>query len=211
MSWEQYEPNTAMLSQNGNRKGSLREGGVRGGASVFAGLLRCGACGRKVRVNYSGAQARSIRSSCSTHCRHDDGKRCLAFSAKPLERRWNEALQRVTRLAEEFRAVAVEQALSAEEREMLRELGADWAWVWNDPGSWSELKKRIARMLVKEIVLFDEQRSIRAVVHWPGGVPTEVKVRGFPCARRARRRLWTPWRSFAVWPDSSPTGGSRKC
>ena len=86
LSWEHYERNTAMLKQNVNMKGSMREGGVRGGASVFAGILRCGACGRKVLVSYSGLQARSIRYSCSTNCRHDDGKRCLAFSANTLER-----------------------------------------------------------------------------------------------------------------------------
>ena len=43
LSWEQYERNTAMLNQNVNMKGSMRAGGVRGGASVFAGILRCGA------------------------------------------------------------------------------------------------------------------------------------------------------------------------
>jgi hypothetical protein len=31
-------------------------------------------------------------------------------------------------------------------------------------------------MLVKEVVVFDEQRRIRAVVHWQGGAHTEVKV-----------------------------------
>ena len=46
-----------MLDQNVNMKGSMREGGVRGGASVFAGILLCGACGRKVLV--SGQRVRS--------------------------------------------------------------------------------------------------------------------------------------------------------
>ena len=49
-------------------------------------ILRFGACGRKVLVSYSGLQARSIRYSCSTNCRHDDGKRCLAFTANTPER-----------------------------------------------------------------------------------------------------------------------------
>jgi len=70
----------------------MGEGGVRGGASVFAGVLRCGACGRKVLVSYSGSQGRSIRYSCSTNCRHEDGKRCAAFSAHRLERVLTEQL-----------------------------------------------------------------------------------------------------------------------
>lgn len=246
LSWEQYERNTAMLNQNVNMKGSMRAGGVRGGASVFAGILRCGACGRKVLVCYSGLQARSIRYSCSTNSRHDDGKRCLAFSANTLERaltdqvletvspwgveaaleaakllasqsstvreqreleltqaryeserarqqydvvdplnrlvagelerRWNQALHRVTELEEALRAVVVEPGLSAEERAGLMVLGSDLAGVWKDPETSGELKKRIARMLVKEVVVFDEQRRIRAVVHWQGGAHTEVKV-----------------------------------
>ena len=246
ISWEQYEQNTTMLNQNVNMKGSMREGGVRGGASVFAGILRCGACGRKVRVGYSGMRARSIRYSCSTNSRHDDGKRCVAFSANTLERvltdqlletvsplgveaamqaadllasqsctlreqreleltqaryeserarqqydavdplnrlvagelerRWNQALQRAAELEAAFRAVVVEPGLSTEEREKLMALGSDLACVWKDPETSGELKKRVARMLVKEVVLFDERCHIRAVVHWQGGVHTEVKV-----------------------------------
>lgn len=247
ISWEQYERNVAMLRQNVNMKGSMREGGIRGGASVFAGILRCGACGRKVLVNYSGAHARSIRYTCATNCRNDDGKRCLSFSANTLERtltaqlletvaplgieaalkaaeilankertlheqrelaltqaryeserarqqynavdplnrlvaselerRWNEALQKVTQLQEELRAVVVEECVSSEEREALMALGADLACLWNDSNSSAELKKRIARMLVKEIILFDEDQNIKAVVHWQGGEHSELKVK----------------------------------
>ena len=246
ISWQQYERNIAMLRQNVNMKGSMREGGIRGGASVFAGILRCGACGRKVLVSYSGAHARSIRYSCSTNCRNDDGKRCISFSANTLERtltvqllealaplgieaalaaaemcankgrtlreqreleltqaryeserarqqynavdplnrlvaselerRWNEALRRVTELQEELRAVVVEDVVSAEERATLMELGSDLSCVWNDTSTSSELKKRIARMLVKEVILFDEQQSIKAIVHWQGGEHSELKV-----------------------------------
>ena len=96
--------------------------------------------------------------------------------AGELERRWNQALQRVTELEEALRAVVVEPGLSAEEREELTALGSDLAGVWKDPETSGELKKRIARLLVKEVVVFDEQRRIRAVVHWQGGAHTEVKV-----------------------------------
>jgi hypothetical protein len=39
-----------------------------------------------------------------------------------------------------------------------------------------ELTAKYARMLVKEVVVFDERERIRAVVHWQGGAHTEVKV-----------------------------------
>jgi len=246
ISWEQYERNVAMLRQNVNMKGSMQEGGIRGGASVFAGILRCGTCGRKVLVNYSGSQARSIRYSCATNSRNDDGKRCVSFSANnleriltselletvaplgieaalkaaealatkertlreqreleltqaryeserahqqyhavdplnrlvasELERRWNAALQRMAQLQEELKTIVVEDVVSAEDREMLMTLGVDLSSVWSDPLTSSELKKRIARLLVKEIILFDQQNNIRAVVHWQGGEHSEHKV-----------------------------------
>jgi hypothetical protein len=246
ISWEQYERNVEMLRQNVNMKGCMTAGGIRGGASVFAGILRCGQCGRKVLVSYSGLHSRSIRYSCSTNCRNDDGKRCLSFSANALERalvgqlletvsplgveaalqaaeilaaegrtlreqreleltqaryeserarqqynavdplnrlvaselerRWNEALQRVAGLEEELQAVVVEDPVSDEERQALLALGQDLARVWHNPATSPEVKKRIARTLVKEIVLFDEARSIKAIVHWQGGEHTEVQV-----------------------------------
>jgi DNA invertase Pin-like site-specific DNA recombinase len=246
ISWEQYERNVEMLRQNVNMKGFMTAGGIRGGASVFAGILRCGQCGRKVLVHYCGLHSRSIRYSCSTNCRNDDGKRCLSLSANALERtlvgqlletvsplgveaaleaaeilavqgntlreqrelelvqaryeserarqqynavdpanrlvagelerRWNEALRRVAGLEEELQAVVVADAVSDEERQMLLALGEDLAGVWQNPATSAEVKKRIARALVKEIVLFDEGRSIKAIVHWQGGEHTEVKV-----------------------------------
>lgn len=246
ISWEQYERNVATLRQNVNMKGCMAAGGVRGGASVFAGILRCGECGRKVLVHYSGSHARSIRYSCNTNCRNDDGARCLSFSANvleralivqlletvsplgveaaleaaellsaegsalreqrelalqqaryeserawrqynaadpanrlvadELERRWEEALQTVARCEEELRAVSVVEPISAEERDALMALGEDLSTVWHDSETSSELKKRIARTVVKEVVLFAEQKQIRAVVHWQGGVHTEVRV-----------------------------------
>jgi hypothetical protein len=246
ISWQEYERNLEMLRQNVNMKGAWAPGGIRGGASVFAGILRCGQCGRKVLVNYSGFHARSIRYSCNTNCRNDDGKRCLSFSANKLERvllrqlfetvsplgvkaaleaieqlnaqgnalreqhelaltqaryesqrawqqynasdplnrlvaaelerRWNEALEVVARLEEELRCVALEEPVSQEERENLLELGQDLAGVWDNPATSSELKKRIARMLVKEIVLLAEGPNIKAIVHWQGGEHTALAV-----------------------------------
>lgn len=244
ISWEQYERNIEMLASNVNMKGKMKSGGVRGGASIYAGILRCGECGRRVLVSYSGSHSKSIRYTCGTNSRNDDGRRCLSFSANvleekitfelletispfgveasleaarklsaeedavreqkelalteaqyrsqlaqkqydevdpsnrlvagELERRWNEALQKVARLEEELRTLRVQEPLSADEQEALMELGEDFSSVWNHPETSSETKKRIARLLVKEVVLFDEQTKVRAIVHWQGGVHTEV-------------------------------------
>jgi hypothetical protein len=75
-----------------------------------------------------------------------------------------------------YRAVVVEDPVSAEERQALLALGQDLAGVWDNPATSAEVKKRIARMLVKEIVLFEEERGIKAMVHWQGGQHTELRV-----------------------------------
>jgi len=247
ISWEDYERNVDMIRQNVNMKGAMIRGGIRGGASVFAGILRCGVCGRKVFVHYTGSHSRSIRYICSTNSRNDDGKRCLSLSANKLEglliqqlletvsplgveaalegidllnvegrtlreqkklelkqaryesdhawkqynvadplnrlvaseleRRWNEALEAVARLEEEIKSVALAEPVSKEEREELLILGEQLDRVWNHPETSPELKKRIARLLVKEIILFDEPPHIRVIVHWQGGDHTELKVK----------------------------------
>jgi len=107
--------------------------------------------------------------------------------ASELERRWNETLLKVARLEEQLQAVVVEDPVSAQERQALLVLGEDLAGVWDNPATSGELKKRIARTLVKEVVLFAEARVIKALVHWQGGEHTELRV-----ARLSRRDSASP-------------------
>jgi DNA invertase Pin-like site-specific DNA recombinase len=52
--WEDYERNQRLLADNAQMKGLMVRGAVRRGSSLLAGLLRCGRCGRKLHVAYSG-------------------------------------------------------------------------------------------------------------------------------------------------------------
>ena len=61
---------------------------------------------------------------------------------------------------------------------------------------YARLKKRIVRTLIEEIVVDADGRAgeIIAVVHWKGGVHTEVCIRAGDAATAEltrRRRLWT--------------------
>jgi hypothetical protein len=96
--------------------------------------------------------------------------------AGELERRWNEALRKVADLEEGLQHLAIEDAVTDEERRTLVALGRDLAAVWGNPATLPETKKRIARTLVKEIVLFEEGAGIKAIVHWQGGEHTEARV-----------------------------------
>ena len=99
--------------------------------------------------------------------------------ASELERRWNETLHELeqarTSLAELERAP---RSVSAEDRERLLGLGRDFAAVWRSGHCPMELKKKIVRTLVEEVIAHmegDGQR-LRFVIHWNGGVHTEFEM-----------------------------------
>ncbi len=63
--WEDYLRNQRMLEENAAERGAAHRGAAKGGPALLAGLLRCGRCGRKLHVNYSGNSGRVPRYACS--------------------------------------------------------------------------------------------------------------------------------------------------
>jgi len=97
--------------------------------------------------------------------------------AATLEKDWNDALIKVLKLEEEISSLSeTSPPLSAEEEAEIRELSQDLPRVWNHPSSSLELKKRIIRTVVKEIVVYLEKQKIKLVIHWEGGEHTELEV-----------------------------------
>ena len=256
--WEEYEANQRKIAENAAMKGSLVRGPVREGSALLAGLLRCGHCGRKLHVSYSGGQ-----SAARYHCRGAQGnhgvKDCgvsfgslrvenavadevlrvlqplgvsaaldaigrreeaaaqkrrqheLALEqaryeaalarrqydavdpdnrlvASELERRWNEALKIVARREEELAGASAEVVeLSVEkDRDQLIALGHDVPAAWRNPGASPEIKKRLLRAVLNEIVVTIADGKIRLVVHWQGGDHTLLEVR----KQRAGEHRW---------------------
>ena len=54
ISWAEFERNQRLIADNANGKSFMSRGSVRRGEALLAGLLRCGHCGRKLHVAYSG-------------------------------------------------------------------------------------------------------------------------------------------------------------
>jgi len=100
--------------------------------------------------------------------------------AGELEARWNEAIGRVRdlegRLGAERERV---QPLSAQQERRLQELGSNLQIVWDHPDTSVELKKRILRTVIEEIVVRRDDGQHRNVltVHWKGGVHSELSVK----------------------------------
>jgi excisionase family DNA binding protein len=97
--------------------------------------------------------------------------------AAELERRWNEALKTQTQLEEELAALMRQQQkpLSQATKEEILGLANDLPELWNHPDSSPEVKKRILRTVLKEIIARSEGDSIQLILHWQGGDHTEVR------------------------------------
>jgi len=85
ISWEQYERNQRRIRENANMKGAMVRGSIRQGNGLLAGLLRCGHCGRKLKIEYSNRQC-SARYSCSgAMVNHALPQRCIAFGGARVD------------------------------------------------------------------------------------------------------------------------------
>ncbi len=260
ISWEQFEQIQAMISGNHNRFD--RPGAAKRGPALLAGVLRCGRCGRKLTVSYTGGGQRYLRSCCVRGYLDVGEPKCISLGGVPvdralsrevlrvvqpaaiataieasqhvdqqrdaavqalehdleaaqyaarraqkqfdaadpenrlvadeLERRWNEALQRVreveSRLNEQRQ---VRDQTSPAQAMEFADLAEELQRVWNDPQSDARLKKRIVRTLIKEVIVNrdDERREVALVIHWHGGVHTELRV---PCRRRGKANCTAP-------------------
>ncbi|ABE35777.1 DNA binding, excisionase family domain protein [Paraburkholderia xenovorans LB400] len=246
ISWDEYEANRKLITNNANMKGSMVRGAVKRGSSLLAGLLRCGHCGRKLHVAYSGTKGTVARYNCQGSMINHGGPRCISFGAvrvdqrvteevlrqlqplgirasleaierarteqdervrhkelaleqaryeaararrqydaidpenrlvaAELERRWNETLKTQVQIQTELDLLREQssRALSAGARDELLRLGEDLPRLWHHPASSVEIKKRILRTVVKEIVATKQDDTIRALVHWQGGDHTEI-------------------------------------
>ncbi len=99
--------------------------------------------------------------------------------AGELESRWNTMLERAAEIEQQLEALTHERhALSESQRLELLKLGQDLPLLWNHECASAELKKRILRTVLEEIVIGDDADRTHhlLVLHWKGGVHTELSV-----------------------------------
>lgn len=77
--WDVYERNQQLIAHNAQMKGLMVRGAVRRGPSLLPGLLRCGHCGRRLHVSYSGVRGYVPRYSCRGAAINHGTDRCIAF------------------------------------------------------------------------------------------------------------------------------------
>ena len=260
ITWDEYQANKSLLANNANMKSGLVRGAVRRGEALLAGLLRCGHCGHKLQVAYSGTTGEVRRYECRGGHVNQGSARCIQFAGWPadelvaeellrrlaplglqasvqanergrlegderirqkelaleqaryevaraqrnydavdplnrlvaaeLERRWNETLKVQSQLEEELELLREipSNKLSPEAQEELLRLGQDLPRLWNHPTGSVEIKKRILRTVVKEIVASIKDDKVCMLLHWQGGDHTEL---GFAKRRNGQHRYAT--------------------
>jgi DNA invertase Pin-like site-specific DNA recombinase len=111
--------------------------------------------------------------------------------ADELERRWNTALQRVREIEERIDRHGHGRCQPVvATREEFENLAADLETVWRNPHADVRLKKRLVRTLIHEIVVDTDPEAgeVILVIHWKGGVHTELRV---PRRRRGQNATHT--------------------
>ena len=104
-----------------------------------------------------------------------------------LEMRWNRALAHVGEIEGKIAAhdAAIPKPLPALTTDIAA-LATDLQTVWSAPTTDARLKKRIVRTVIQEVVadIDDEASEIVLLIHWTGGVHTELRL---PKRRRGQR------------------------
>ena len=111
--------------------------------------------------------------------------------ADELERRWNQALQRVHEIGRGSISTSLPPSTRAPTREEFAGLAADLEAVWQGPDADVRLKKRLLRTLIHEVVVDvdAEAGEVILLIHWQGGVHTELRI---PRRRRGQNSAQTP-------------------
>ena len=98
--------------------------------------------------------------------------------AAELERRWNEALQKVRTLEAKLHQERTRREPAPPNPDDLERLEADLDRAWHAPDTDPRLKKRILRALIEDIIvdINDDRHEVACVIHWRGGLHSEARV-----------------------------------
>jgi DNA invertase Pin-like site-specific DNA recombinase len=122
VSWERYERLQDELRANWRAPRGQGGGPVREGTALLQGRLRCGRCGRMMKVGYSGAKGDCPRYVCD-HARalYGSGRVCQSIGGRKLESR---VLDEVFAVLEPASLAATAKALSEADVNHRQRIGA---------------------------------------------------------------------------------------
>lgn len=107
LSWDEFERNRRVITDNANSKTPMVRGSIRRGETLLAGLLRCGHCGRNLHVAYSGTRGDIGRYHCKGSAVNHGGDPCISFGSLRVDQAVGAEVIRV------LKPLGIEAALAA--------------------------------------------------------------------------------------------------
>lgn len=110
INWDEFQQNQKMISENAHMQKRADRKSARGGRALLAGLVRCGRCGRMMRVFYGSKAGHVHRYHCRGNVDTAGGKPCIGAGGVRVDRAVS------TQILEAISPDAIEAAIQAAER-----------------------------------------------------------------------------------------------
>jgi DNA invertase Pin-like site-specific DNA recombinase len=107
ISWEEFQENQTMIAENAHMQKRMARKSARGGRALLTGLVRCGRCGRMMRVFYGMRSGHAHRYQCRGDDSHVGAGLCIGIGGVRVDRAV------ATQILEAVSECAVEAALRA--------------------------------------------------------------------------------------------------
>jgi hypothetical protein len=115
ISWEDFEDHQKLLAENAHMKKRASRKSARGGRALLTGLVRCGRCGRMMRVFYGAHSGHAHRYQCRGDDDHNGTGLCIGIGGVRVDRAVaSQLLEAVSDHAIEAAICASEQSAQAD-------------------------------------------------------------------------------------------------
>jgi DNA invertase Pin-like site-specific DNA recombinase len=84
--WQEFEDNQKLLLENAHMKKNCARKSARGGRALLTGLMRCGRCGRMMRVFYGMSKGNAHRYQCRGDDAHVGAGLCIGIGGVRVDR-----------------------------------------------------------------------------------------------------------------------------
>ena len=116
--------------------------------------------------------------------RYEEADPSNRLVASTLEKRWDDAMQRLRELEAEladFERQTV-PSITAEQKQQILQLGRDFPRLWKAPTTAASDRKRMLRLLISDITVVKgpDPKLLRLQIRWQGGATETIEVRQPP-------------------------------
>jgi hypothetical protein len=117
--------------------------------------------------------------------RYEESDPSNRLVASTLEKRWNDAMQRVLELKAELAHFERQtmRSVTPEQKQQILQLGRDFPRLWEAPTTSARDRKHIIRLLIRDITVVKDPQQPKLLhlqICWQGGATETIKVRRRP-------------------------------